>query len=320
MFAFSQRLFIPLVLVFLISAGGLSNVTVAAEQEASSPQQQKATEAMADEKKPEPSADAKTNESQESSRIVNAPINAFSQQQQDIKHYLTHTKVESILVGPDEYLMLVDPHTTAINKGVMILIPDWQKSPTSPSAFKQLRKNMPNQGWTLLTLHPPHQPTAYPSQALSAEQREQENSDILMAYQKTLASAVTEVIKKAKNYPGVILTIVAGQHAGLMMNMISSEQIDTPSAMVMLSGYMSTPTEDSKLAEQVGLSDLPILDLYLKRDHRLVANSAKTRKIKAKNEMKVYYRQRQLTNQMPGQYPKYSLTKTILGWLKSIGW
>ncbi len=259
-------------------------------------------------------------ETEKDKRIINPPIDAFKQQQQDLKHYLDSDDVEAILVGTDEFIMLTDKHKTAINKGVMILVPDWQQSAASPNAIKQLRDNMPEQGWTTLTVHPPHQLGNYPSQALTAEERLKENADNLADYQKKLSSVVEAITNKAKNYPGVILIVAEGQHAALIVDMIQNLLIEPPAALVMLSSYMPTGAENTKLAEQVAVSDYPILDLYLKHDHRLVLASTKNRKTRTKNEMKVYYRQKQLSNQTTGYYPKYSLTREIIGWLKSIGW
>lgn len=253
-------------------------------------------------------------------RIINAPTDAFKQQQDDLKHYFNSDAVEAILVGTDEFVMLTNKHKSVINKGVMILIPDWQRSAASPNAIKQLRDNMPDKGWTTLTLHPPHQPGNYPSQALTAEERQEENDKSLTDYQQKLSKVISAVIDEAKNYPGAILVVAEGQHASLVVNMVQSELIEAPGALVMLSSYMPTSTENTKLTEQVAFADYPILDLYLKRDHRLVLASTKNRKDRARNEMKVYYRQKQLSNLTAGYYPKQGLTREIIGWLKSIGW
>jgi hypothetical protein len=253
-------------------------------------------------------------------RIINPPIDAFEQQQQDLKHYLNSDGVEAVLVGTDEFIMLTDKHKTAINKGVMILVPDWKKSAASPNAIKRLRDKMPEQGWTTLTVHPPHQLGNYPSQALITEERLKENSESLANYQKKLSAVIEATTNKAKNYPGVILIVAEGQHAALVVDMIQNLLIEPPGALVMLSSYMPTDVENTKLAEQVAISNYPILDLYLQHDHRLVLASTRNRKARTKNEMKVFYRQKQLSNQMTGYYPKYLLTREILGWLKSIGW
>ena len=252
--------------------------------------------------------------------IINPPMDAFKQQQQDIKRYINNEEMETLLVGKDEFLILTDKHSSAVNKGVMILIPDWQQSATSSNAIKQLRENMPNKGWTTLTLHPPHHTGHYPSQALEKEQRLKENTESLTEYKKTLSTVMTEVFKKAQNYSGEVLIVAQGQHAALIIDSVQSKLIATPTALVMLSSYMPTIAESHKLAKQVAMSDYPVLDLYLKYDNRLVLTHTKNRKKLANNEMKVSYRQKQLSNSIAGYYPKQTLTREIIGWLKSEGW
>lgn len=338
MFALARAILTTIFLSFCLPVALFHTNAVAAEQEKEQVSEKAATEnnlAKAASKTPsttaensadkdkstdnKPATEEKASSTQQT-RIINAPTDAFKQQQQDIKHYLKGDGIEAMLVGTDEFITLTDQHNTAINKGVMILIPDWQQSAASPNAINQLRNNMPDQGWTILTLHPPHQPNNYPSKALTAEDRLKENNESLTSYQKKLSEVIATVINKAKNYPGAILIIAEGQHAALIVNMIDSELIEAPGALVMLSSYMPTKAENMKLAEQVAVTEYPILDLYLKRDHRLVLANTDNRKHRVKNEMKVYYRQKQLSNQATSYYPKSSLTREILGWLKAIGW
>ena len=252
--------------------------------------------------------------------IINPPMDAFKQQQQDIKRYINSEEMETLLVGQDEFLILTDKHASAVNKGVMILIPDWQQSATRSNAIKQLRENMPNKGWTTLTLHPPHHTGHYPSQALEKEMRLKENTESLTTYKKTLSTVMAEVLKKAKSYPGTILIVAQGQHAALIIDSVQNKLIAAPTALVMLSSYMPTIAESHKLAKQVAMTNYPALDLYLKHDNRWVLTNTKRRKDFAKNEMKVSYRQKQLSNRITGYYPKQTLTREIIGWLKSEGW
>ena len=129
--------------------------------------------------------------------IIRAPVNAFAQQQQDIKHYLAQEKITPLLVGPDNYLTTTDEHTTGINKGVMVLIPDWQQGISAPNALNQLRKNIPQYGWTTITLHPPSKPANYPSQALTAEERSSQNTETLTNYRQKLADIMRAVMPPA---------------------------------------------------------------------------------------------------------------------------
>ena len=67
-------------------------------------------------------------------------------------------------------------------------------------------------------------------------------------------------------------------------------------------------------------SDIPILDLNLKRDNYLVANAAKLRRKLTTQELTLGYRQRELHNVNTGYYPNEMMLKEIKGWLRSIGW
>lgn len=252
--------------------------------------------------------------------IINAPVNAFQQQQQDIKYYLNQEEISSLLVGPDDYLIATNKYTTRVNKGVMVLIPDWHQSIASPNALQQLGEDLPPKGWTTITLHPPHKPESYPSQAFTEQERAAENIKILTTYRLKFAEILKALLNQAKTYPGVIIVVAEGNHSAVVLDTYQQGLVGEPSALIMLSSYMPTIPENEKIAHQLAVTDYPILDLYLKRDHRFAIENAKMRKNSAKREMKVFYRQRQLSNRVTGYYPKNTLTKEIISWLSTIGW
>lgn len=252
--------------------------------------------------------------------IIKPPVDIFQQQQQDIKHYLTQEKINSILVGSDSYLTQINEYATPVNKGVMVLIPDWQQSIATPNALNQLSKNMPSQGWTTLTLHPPNKPQGYPSQALTATERQTQDTETLDSYSKKFAEIMLATIEQAKEYPGAIIVIAQGSNSAVLLDIYQQGLVGSPAALVMLSSYMPTQLASEKLAQQLAATEYPILDLTLKRDHYLVHANAILRKDSAKRAMKIYFRQKQLNNQAIGYYPKNSLTKEIISWLSSMGW
>lgn len=251
---------------------------------------------------------------------IQAPTDLFKQQQQDLKHYMKASQVSSFLVGPNEYLMMVSKHKTAMNRGVMIIIPDWQQSAISPKVLNHLQQDLPEYGWTTITIHPPQKPTNYPSILNNEEERIAANNKTLTTYKENLAALLKATYEKAKSYPGVIITIAQGNHAALVVDLYQEELVGMPSALIMLSSYMPTQTENDSFAQQLAYSSYPVLDLYLKRDHRLVLNNAIMRKHLVKNELKSVYRQKQLTNHLTTYYPRQTLIKEIIGWLKTIGW
>jgi hypothetical protein len=223
-----------------------------------------------------------------------------------------------MLAGADDFITLIHENTASNQKGVMILLPDWQMSATSSSALNYLRETLPNQGWTTITIQPPSKPDGYPSRALKFIQKNEENKKLLDQYQDKLVLIMNAVMDKAKDYPGIFVVVSKGSHAALLGDLYSKGKLEAPSAMVMLSNYMLTDAQ--AFAEILAQSDVPVLDLYLSRDQQLVESNAVLRKAQAKKEMKVYYRQARLHNNQVGYYPERSLLIAINGWLKSIGW
>lgn len=313
-------------LIFLSYVLVISPVIFAEEQKESTTQNNDAADKKAnkeDASKSEESTENSSNSKNTFNRAdinISAPADHLAQKTADIEHYINKEKITPILVGPDSHITLVEKHTTAINKGVMIILPDWQQGATSPNALNQLRQTLPRYGWTTITVQPPLKPTTYPSRALTQTEQDTENKAILTAYKADLVNILSSVIEKAKSYPGTILTISEGQHAALLVDIYQKELLPNPTALIMLSAYMQSKAENLSFAQQVAFSSYPILDLYLKKDHRLVTTTIDARKHAVRNELKAYYRQRQLFNQKTAYYPQKTLTKEIVGWLKSIGW
>jgi len=251
---------------------------------------------------------------------INAPVDEFSQQKTDIEHYLNTEQITPLLVGTDEYLTVIETNTTANSKGVMILVPDWQQNATSSKALNYLSKELPLQGWTTITVHPPSKPEGYPSIALNIDEQIKENSKAIEQCQKNLAAVMLSVNEKAKTYPGIIVVVAQGHHAPLLVNIYQQTPNDKPTALVMLSGYLNTDVENIQSAKNLAQTDLPILDLSLQRDHHLVASNVQLRKKFANQELKTHFRQKKFNNMATSNYPKSPLLKEINGWLKSIGW
>jgi hypothetical protein len=89
---------------------------------------------------------------------------------------------------------------------------------------------------------------------------------------------------------------------------------------VLLSAHLLTEKDNKSYAKALASIDVPILDLYLKHDNSTVLSLAPLSRSQSKKQLKVYYRQRQLSNLITGYYPHQELLKAINGWLKHIGW
>jgi len=252
--------------------------------------------------------------------VISAPVDALTQKEQDLTHYLSAEKFTPMLAGAEDFITIINENTASNQKGVMILLPDWSMSATSSNALNYLQTTLPFQGWTTITIQPPVKPLNYPSRNSKLSLQVEENAKTLLEHQEYLTTMMTAVMEKAKDYPGIFVVVSQGSHAILLANLYSKGKLESPSAMVLLSGYMNSELDSHSYAKTLARSEFPVLDIYLSREHQLAKRDALIRKSQATKEMKVYYRQSQLHNNQVSYYPEKSLLITINGWLKSIGW
>lgn len=282
-------------------------------QEAEQEKTESATENTQSEQKSDENSAAKKR-----AESISPPKDMFAQHNEDLKHYLD--KTQELLVGTDSYTMLWEESRTANHRGVIIIIPDWQQPATTPKTTDFLFHEFPDHGWSSLVIQPPNMPTGYPSMATNDTENSEQNKKIIDDYKKQLSSLYEQIIQKIENKPGAFIVVSQGNHAGLLLDLLEAGDNKMPHGLIMLSAYRSTDEEDMAFAKTLSMSDLPVLDLMLAKDHPLVAKSADYRRKFASNEMKAEYRQKQFVNLYAGDYPQVDMFKTIQGWLRSIGW
>ena len=260
---------------------------------------------------------------------IPVPVSVEQQHKEDLTHYLPTNRITPILAGPDDYITLVDENTSVNNKGVAILLPDWQQGAVNPKAINYLRKEMPKQGWTTISVQPANKPNNFPSKALKVSEQHEANKTIIDGYKEKLSALISAVLTKSKEYPGIVIIIAQGNHGGMLVDIFdeqSTNQIGmTPNALILLSSYLLSSYElidemNTAFAKKLAYSEYPILDLYLKYDNPIVLDKAAQRLATANQELKTYYRQRQINNNATGYYPEKELLTQINSWLKSIGW
>ncbi len=204
-------------------------------------------------------------------------------------------------------------------------MPDWQQGATNPKAINFLSKSLPEHGWTTIAIQPDNKPDNYPSQAIVLSEQEEENKKTIEEYQSKLSIMMSAMMKKAQEYPGIVIVIAQGNNAALLVDLYDKEKNKPANALLMLSSFLQSNISfnnsiNEEFALKLALSEYPVLDLYLKNDHPLTINYAKLKHSLAQQEMKVYYRQRQLNNTISGYYPEQELLTQINSWLKAIGW
>jgi len=249
-----------------------------------------------------------------------APISAHQQNTSDLTHYIPAQSVEPILSGPDEHIILIETNATANSKGVMILLPDWQQSATSPKAINFLRTELPKQGWTTIAIQPLNKPENYPSTYANDDERIKNNREVLDEYQQELAKILAVIYEKAKMYPGIIVVVSEGSNAALLNSIYQKKLLEEPMALISLSAHLDDEESIEQSALHLSQIELPVLDLFLKTDNRRIKQNLKQRKKMVNQELKSDYRQKQLFNIHTSYYPEETLIKEITGWLKYIGW
>jgi len=257
------------------------------------------------------------------------PVSVEQQYKEDLTHYLPTNSVTPILAGPDEYLTLINENTSVNNKGVVILLPDWQQGAVNPKAINFLRTALPTQGWTTISIQPANKPNNFPSRALKVSEQKQANKTIIDDYKNKLSALINAVLTKCKEYPGIVIIIAQGNNAGMLVDIFDQQSTyqsgNTPNALILLSSYLLNSNElidetNTDFAKKIANSDYPILDLYLKYDNPIVLNKTAQRLAFANQELKAYYRQRKINNIATGYYPEQALLSQINSWLKTIGW
>jgi len=248
------------------------------------------------------------------------PISLFAQQKQDLSHYLLTDKIQKIDVGDNKYILVEQSSSTQNNKGVAILLPDWQQGITNPKALNFLRTHLPKKGWSTLSIQSPSKPLNYPYFAINEKERLEQNKKALLQYNNELKSLMSVVMEKAKNYPGIFLVISKGNQAAMLIDLYKNNPDLSPAALIMLSAGLQSPEENTIFAINMAKIEIPVLDLVLVKDNKLVLQNALLRKKQAIKEMKVVYRQKSVMDVMPGYYPEQTLLREINGWLKTIGW
>lgn len=258
--------------------------------------------------------------SQPSSLAVEPPISQIKVYESDLTHYLSESSIQNLMVGPDVHMAIVTPHAAANQKGVMVLLPEWQQPAISPQALHHLQKTLPEQGWVVINLQPLAKPTTFPSTAIEPATQAEQNTQALQKYKQTLSSLVQTAIEKAQNYPGIIVFVAQGYNAMLVSELFAEKATPLPQALVLLSAKMSPINRVEQSAEKMASLELPVLDLFLRVDTPDAERHAKIRQKHVFYLAKSQFRQKQLHNLYAGYYPSEPLIKEINGWLKSIGW
>jgi len=179
-----------------------------------------------------------------------------------------------------KFLALYQETESLKNLGTVILLHDKGQHPDQEYLFKKLRTSLPQHNWATLALQMPlremgAESDQYYTLFTEAKQRIQAGIDFL----------------KTKNINNIIL--LGYGLGGLMALSAASEQNSSVTALVTIS--LLVPKTDHPLAQTLAYlnnSSIPLLDIYGSKDINAVSQSARQRRIAAKENQG--YRQLQI--------------------------
>ncbi|PJG58122.1 DUF3530 family protein [Aeromonas cavernicola] len=202
----------------------------------------------------------------------------------------------------DKQTVLYAKHDSENYLGLAILLPDWQRS----GQLWQLTRALRKLGFDTLLLHPlPAQSEFDP-----AAEKKQKDSE---TFRKQFAERIAKSADAKLQEGGFKLILAQGTGAAWMANIIASEQLPAPDALVLLDGFFPDQQSNQMLAKQVAQATMPTLDLYQEDGSRWPTLAAEARQSEIRRSHKLNYR----------PYALLDLAETptrIQGWLNHLGW
>ena len=202
----------------------------------------------------------------------------------------------------DKQTVLFAKHDSENYLGLAILLPDWQRS----GQLWQLTRELGRLGFdTLLLLPSPQQTELDPA----AEKKQQVIDD----FRKQFASRISKLGDAKLQEGGFKLLLAQGTSAAWAANLIASEQLPAPDALVLLDGFFPNQLSNQTLAKQIAQGSIPTLDLYQEEGGRWPLLAAEARRSESRRSHKLNYRPYALMDleETPGR---------IQGWLTHLGW
>jgi hypothetical protein len=245
-----------------------------------------------------------------------------------------------ILDGPEQQVLLITSQaTTALARGVAILVSESGMSPVSDSSLAPLAERLNDIGWVTMLVAAPvvgldpslvgdspdnKQESSAPQPAVGSRaayrRTSQMDSANFLQHQALLVASMQLIVEQSRQYPGFLLVVAQGTSAAWLTKIYAEQQLPTPDALVVISPFWPARHYNSLLASQVAMTTMPVLDIYHTRDNNWSLQSANKRKISALKALKLHYRQREISDLDDSAQYARQLNKEIYGWLHYLGW
>lgn len=249
----------------------------------------------------------------------------------DLRRELFSDEYTILPLAEQELLVLINDNTTAIARGVAILVTDNGIPLTSRQGLAPLVKQLTGLGWvTMLVSSPPSDlflpateivaPASDTTELAPKASVSQLNQQVMDEHLQRLSMIMQTALTKASEYPGFVLVVAQGTSAASLAQLYTDNTLNAPDALVVVNPYWPDRQFNNQLAQTLANTPMPVLDVYTKRDNNWSQESIQARKIAAIKALKLHYRQREIIGVGLIQQPASYLGKEIYGWLNHMGW
>ena len=273
----------------------------------------------------------------------------------DIQRGLFADSYQSFDIDDQSIIYVLQENTTAITRGVAVMIADSGTPIVGQEGFATLANEMNKIGWVTILIPAPDigfiptidspseledaakATTEEGSKTSTDAQETNPSAPILdldinksavttieeqafVKHEQQLISLFQAVIEKAQEYPGFFLVISKGTSAAWLSKIYAEKALNAPDAFVVISPYWPDRKHNQRLPEWIANTPMPVLDLYSSGDNGWARKTVTRRQITAVQALKLLYRQRELLGfNMHQQHSAY-VGKEIYGWISHMGW
>ena len=273
----------------------------------------------------------------------------------DIQRGLFTDTYQSLDIDGQPIIYVLQENTTAITRGVAVMIADSSIPILGQEGFATLANEMNKIGWVTILIPAPDIgfiPIIIPEAELKDDQKttaeiETKNfantqvtslgaplldldtsqsavttidDSAFVKHEQQLVSLLQAVIEKSQEYPGYFLVISKGTSAAWLSKIYAEKTLDAPDAFVMVSPYWPDRKHNQRLPEWTANTPMPVLDLHSSWDNGWARKTVSRRQIAAVKALKLQYRQRKLLGFTMHQQHSAYISKEIYGWISHMGW
>ena len=186
--------------------------------------------------------------------------------------------------------------------GLALLLPDWQQV----ADLLPLSRALNRQGFdTLIMLPNPTQLTLDPN--------DEKDQLAIQAFKERWQLRLTSLQENSGGESGYQLMIAAGSSAAWLCNLLSSESIAPPDALVLIDAFYPAPDANEILAHDVATAPYPVLDLYREQQVSWLDRAASERRLAVNRNDKLDWRQVAIRTSAERE-------EQLTGWLRYLGW